>query len=385
MKICHVCNEHSVDDARVFHRQCQGLAKAGHEVHLFAVADKTAMYVQGDVTIHPMPRSASRIERFRRSRQIAQRAAELQPDIFHVHEPDLLGPILTRSATRPVIYDVHESYVDVLMDRDWIPKWGKGLFRFLWDHYERRLVPKCAAVVVVTAEIARRYRKMHPHVRVVHNYPELPNVVSIRPPADAEPACVYAGALMPGRGLPETLEALATLRERGLSVKLWLAGLPSSEEYISFLYKEAQKLCIQDLVEYKGVLSREETLGLQCQAAVGLAVYSPLPNNVAGMPNKLAEYMLLGTPSVFSNFPAYRQVAGTSGAGIAVDPTNPREIADAIQVLIENPDLARAMGAAGQRAARERFNWQKEQHQLLDLYAMLANNRNELPSRTITA
>ena len=119
-------------------------------------------------------------------------------------------------------------------------------------------------------------------------------------------------------------------------------------------------------------------------AAIGLAVYSPLPNNVAGMPNKLAEYMLLGTPSVFSNFPAYRQVAGTSGAGIAVDPTNPREIADAIQALIENPDLASAMGAAGQRAARQRFNWQREQHQLLELYAMLANNRNEPSSRTIT-
>ena len=71
---------------------------------------------------------------------------------------------------------------------------------------------------------------------------------------------------------------------------------------------------------------------------------------------------------VFSNFPSFREIAGASGAGIAVDPTKPEQIGNAIEHLIRNPTLALQMGEAGKRAVRERFNWSVERVKLLDLY-----------------
>jgi glycosyltransferase involved in cell wall biosynthesis len=48
---------------------------------------------------------------------------------------------------------------------------------------------------------------------------------------------------------------------------------------------------------------------------------------------------------VCSDFPVYREVAGETGAGIMVDPTKPKQIADAIESLVRSPALARQRGS----------------------------------------
>ena len=86
--------------------------------------------------------------------QVAARAAALKPDLFHVHEPELLGPVIARAGSTPVIWDVHESYLDVLAERRWIPGFARPAARIAWNWRERRLVARCAGVVVVTERIA---------------------------------------------------------------------------------------------------------------------------------------------------------------------------------------------------------------------------------------
>ncbi len=126
LKICHVCNGHTVDDGRVFHRACCALAKAGYEVHLLAQGSGTKTYEEKGVIIHPLPECGSKNgSGTARASLVAQLAADLKPDLFHVHEPDLLGPVIARAGSRPVIYDVHESYLDMLNESDVAAVLGK--------------------------------------------------------------------------------------------------------------------------------------------------------------------------------------------------------------------------------------------------------------------
>ena len=149
---------------------------------------------------------------------------------------------------------------------------------------------------------------------------------------------------------------------------LVLAGRPISPEYLQWLFTEAKRLGVGHLLSYKGVLSKSEAIRLQNQASIGLVPYLPLANNMAGMPTKLLESMALGLPVVYSDFPSYQEVAGAYRAGVAVDPTDPEKIADAIEYLVKNPESAREMGENGQRGIREQFNWSVECDKLLDLY-----------------
>jgi glycosyltransferase involved in cell wall biosynthesis len=368
MKVFQVCSAHSADDGRVFHRTSVSLAQAGYDVHLIAGDSADREYERQGVTIHPLPQWRSRLERLSHRSQVADRAAALKPDLFHVHEPELLGPVLARAGSRPVIWDVHESYLDVLVERQWIPAFAKPAARAAWSWREGRLVARCAGVVVVTERIAKRYREIHERVEVVANYPDLSKFVGLPPAARDGRTCSFIGGIDPDQGLTEAVAAIAVLNRRGLRVPLVLAGTPVSADYLEWLLSEAARLGVEDLVTYKGVLSKSDAILLQNRTSIGLVPYLPLGNNIVGMPNKLLESMALGLPVVYSDFPSYQEVAGTYRAGVAVDPTDPERIADAIEYLINNPESARQMGENGQRGVRERFNWSVERDKLLELY-----------------
>jgi hypothetical protein len=102
-RICHVCSAHPVDDGRVFHRACVSLAEAGFDTHLIATSPGEAPYELKGVTVHPLPKAASQRERFRRRKQVAKTAADLRPDLYHVHEPELVGAVLARAGKTPVV------------------------------------------------------------------------------------------------------------------------------------------------------------------------------------------------------------------------------------------------------------------------------------------
>ncbi len=290
------------------------------------------------------------------------------PDLLHVHEPELLGPVIACAESRPVVYDVHESYLDVLKERQWIPDWLRPFVRLGWDRWETRLLRQCAGVVVVSERIAQRYRRLHCKVEVVSNYPDLSELTDLPAVKRNGNTCVYVGGLSADRGLSQVFVALSLLNKRSLPVRLALAGPPESNEYLHSLWEEAKSLGIQELIEYYGVLSRHDAVLLQHRSSIGLVPYLPVANSMKSMPNKLVECMALGLPVVFSDFPNYCEVAGVSGAGFPIDPTRPGEIADAIERLISNHELALSMGEAGMRAVRERFNWEIERAKLLGLY-----------------
>ena len=236
------------------------LAEAGYEVHLFAVSRRTDVYRERGVFVHPLPESRSRRERFARRFQVARMAADLKPDLFHVHEPELLGGVIARAQSKPVIYDVHESYLDVLQEREWVPNWLRPSMRFAWDKWERRLVRRCAGVVVTTERIARRYCQFHGKVEVISNYPDLSGLEDLTPVDRDGKTCVFAGGLSPDRGLSQVLSALSILKGRGLLVPLALAGRAESDAYLNSLLNEADRLGIRELVSYQGVSFKDRRL-----------------------------------------------------------------------------------------------------------------------------
>lgn len=370
MRVCHVCSGHSADDGRVYHRACRSLADAGYDVHLVAVGrEEGGSYQTDGVTVHPLPRVAGSLRRITRRTRVARMAAAITPDLFHVHEPELLAPVVRRAGARPVIWDVHESYLDRLADRPWIPAWLRPAVRTAWDRQERRLVRRCAGVVVATDRLADRYRELGARVEVVANYPiTAPTGLATDAGAVRDPsACVFTGTIDPDRGLMETIEALALLEARGVDVSLDLAG-PAVPGYAETLLRHAGRLGVGGRVRYHGYLTMERARALQRTAAIGLVPHLPRGNNLTAWPVKMFEFMAAGLPMVYSDLPSHQEIAGACGAGVSVDPTRPEQIADGISRLARDPGLARELGENGRRAVLERYNWGRESVRLLDLY-----------------
>ena len=221
--------------------------------------------------VHPLPECDSRYKRIARRFQVSRMAADLNPDLFHVHEPELLGSVLAAAGARPVVYDVHESYLDIIEERDWIPQLIKPIVRNVWDKWEQRLVRRCAGVVAVTERIGQRYSRLHPKVEVVANYPDLTAIEELPPVPRDGLTCVFAGWLTHHRGLFQMVEALAILKRRGLTVPLALAGFVDPQDYLLSLWNEADRLGVKALVSYHGVLPKHEAFVFQQKASIALS------------------------------------------------------------------------------------------------------------------
>lgn len=295
-------------------------------------------------------------------------AKRLSPRLYHVHEPGLLQSVLAVAGDTPVIFDSHESYGDLVRE-EWttLPKALRYVLASAWNWYERRLCKRCKAVITVTPEIAAKFEKYHARVVVVANYP--PCTAQIRTASAAHSkTLVFAGGVCPGRGLHETIEAMATLQLKGIRLELQLAGPILSDNFADSLRQVAADRGISEQVKFLGKLTFEDVEKLYATALAGLSLNEPTWNSMNGLPRKMLEYMNAGLPVIASDFPTYRRVVGISESGLLVDPTSISAIADAFYMLASDHELAERLGRNGRRAIETEFNWGSERTKLLDLY-----------------
>lgn len=377
LRIAHLTSVHPAQDVRIFHREAVTLARAGHDVSV--VAPATADAVIAGVRIVAIPRPKNRRERVSRTLlQLYRAAIALHADVYHIHDPELLPVgILLKIRGHHVVYDAHEDYALQMRSKAWIPTSLRPLVSGAARIVERIAAAAFDAVVVATPPIGRSF----PEGRtwIVQNYPD-PRELQLaasQPYEDRPDLAVYLGGLADVRGAREMVEAIGMVPER-LAVRLGLAG----EFYPSSLRDELAELPGWARVDHFGTLPREGVDRLLADARVGIVVLRPLPNYVESYPTKLFEYMLAGMPVVVSNFALWRKMVVETKCGLAVDPSDPRQLADALTWLFEHREQAAEMGRRGRELVRERYSWEREAAKLLRLYGSLERNPSEsVPTR----
>jgi glycosyltransferase involved in cell wall biosynthesis len=100
-----------------------------------------------------------------------------------------------------------------------------------------------------------------------------------------------------------------------------------------------------------------------------LLILHPVPNYVESQPVKLFEYMSAGLPVIASDYPLWREMAGS--CCIFVDPLEPQAIADAMSWILDHPDEAERLGMQGRELVDKQYNWGKEGEKLVEFYRRL--------------
>ncbi len=97
------------------------------------------------------------------------------------------------------------------------------------------------------------------------------------------------------------------------------------------------------------------------------SIYEPL-----GIVN--LEAMACGTAVVGSRTGGIPEVVADGETGLLVPVGEPEPLADALNVLLRDPDRAEAMGQAGRKRAVSEFGWPAIAAQTADLYAELTHS-----------
>lgn len=109
-------------------------------------------------------------------------------------------------------------------------------------------------------------------------------------------------------------------------------------------------------VWFLGLIPKTEVVKWFGLARASFVTFKDLPVLGTNSPNKMFDSFAAGVPIIQSTRGWIANLVNQSSCGINVDPTKPKDFADAIQLFLENPDLANEMGRNAKALAENDFN-----------------------------
>ncbi|MFO0912525.1 MAG: glycosyltransferase family 4 protein [Pirellulales bacterium] len=371
-RVAHLTSVHRWNDTRIYARMCRSLAEAGYDVHLVVAKDDLPANASAyGVTVHAVPEAKKgRWERATRTtKDVLEVARKLDADIYHLHDPELLPiGLKLRKQGKKVIYDAHEDLPATLVDKPWIPHAVGSVLARPIGWVEQRLASRMTAVIGAEERITVLFRRPGQPAISVHNYPRMadyPAPTDYRPRRESNLLVSFSGLNVHRCG--DMVIRAASLLEPKYDYRLVIAGISDGESFLSAV----RGLPAMDRMEYKGVLTRDQMNVYLYQARIAFVLYSNSPNHLHVRSNRFFEAMAAGVPVITADFPDWVQTVNGIGSGITVPSDDPAAIAQAVRKLWDDPDLAEHMGRQGRKAIEEKYNWEREQSRLLDLYRQL--------------
>lgn len=364
-KVLHIGFRHSINDVRIFMKECTSLAKSDALDVSYIVSDINSE-INSDrknnvrrIVLASAPRRF--VRQFIYNRQIKEMLKKEPADVLHLHEtPLLLIALWAKRRGMKVIFDSHEDYY-----KQYITNHGR-LVAKLYKMYEKHVCKRIDAVIF-PCRMLEDEPFDYPVKRLVFidNYP----IVEAKDFADRNEeksdflAC-YTGTISVNRGVMHAVKAWHKAGIKGI-----LAGKYGTE---------AEKEAIESIPEfasadYIGFLPFDEINKVYEKASVGMATILNRGqyHKTCNLPTKVGEYMIAGIPTILYRTKYVEDLLRDYRFGIAVDPENVEEIAEALLLLKNNPEKQRKMAEEGRRAIKEFFNWKTQEEKLFQLYSEL--------------
>ena len=325
-----------------------------------------------ETLLEPLAWLSARANRFvfyrYRSREMADFAISLKPDVVHAHDCTALptGVLVKNALNIPLVYDAHEIYEAAASRRSGITDY--------YTRTHRRYVGDVDHFITINQSIALFYR---------YAYQKLPPAIIIRNAARRSRGVEYDGRLHTAAGLPRSQKILlyqgGYTQERGLPMLVEAAThLPDDWTLVmmgwgpldSALRQIATSAAKQKVV-FIPAAPRDELELWTAGGTVGIVPYeNTVLNHWFCSPNKLWEYPVAGVPLIVQPFPELRKVIETFDCGwLLPEDLSALAIADLIGGL--NDDKI-SNARQGCRAFIDADCWESAYSvRLIDLYAGL--------------
>ena len=283
--------------------------------------------------------------------EIQRDLGEQTPDLIHVHSRQVLtqGCSLARHLGCPCLLTVH----DYLAPREYLPIDRAGC---------RKII---AVSRSVKADLVRRFGISDQMVTVIHSgfdataSGESSSVLS----ADRVPVIGTAGPLETVKGLPYFLSAAKIVLASHENVEFLVAGSGPEEHHLRQL---AHNLGIEPHVTFVPNL-HDFSASLD---AMDIFCLSSLRQ---GLGTIMLDAMARGRPVIATDVGGVYSVVRDNETGLVVPPSDSARLAERMSELLNDPDRARTLGAAGRRFVRREFNVEQMVRQTAELYRNVLN------------
>ncbi len=364
--ITHLTSAHPRYDTRIFIKECSSLAKISNYNVSLVVADGLGDEEKNNVNIIDIgAKTGSRVSRMTTTvKKVYNRAVELDSDIYHLHDPELMPVGLKlKKLGKKVIFDAHEDLPKQLLSKPYLNKFLLKILSKTVGWYESYACKKFDAIVAATPYIKEKFLHINSSSVDINNFPIVEELANKTAWSMKKDEVCYIGAIAKVRGIKELVGAIGQIG----TVRLNLAGRFSEQS----VEVEVRAYKGWSSVNELGFLDRADVADILSRSKAGVVTLHPISNYLDALPVKMFEYMAAGLPVVSSDIELWQEIVEQSDCGICVDPLSPEAIAEAISYIINNPKEAEEMGKNGKKAVLERYNWHMEEVKLYRLYEEL--------------
>jgi glycosyltransferase involved in cell wall biosynthesis len=281
-----------------------------------------------------------------------RRVLSCRPVLVHIHTASRISfwkhslcLLAARLAFRRTVFHLHGGSFDTVYEG-----YGRGTRLLV------RWVFRLPDVIVVLSEYWKDFLSGltdSGRIRVVPNPIDCDSFAlsATGEPPKAESAVLLMGSLGKRKGHYDVLRAVPRVRERHPRVLFLFAGNeedPGAEAQLQRIVAEQE---LAPNVRLLGPVGGAEKLQLLQTASVLI-----LPSYGENMPVSVLEGMAAGLPVVTTRVGALPEAIEEGSEGYLIEPGDWEALAERINRLLDDRALARSMGAAARRKARERWD-----------------------------
>lgn len=305
-------------------------------------------------------------------------------DALHVHDlPFALATCMAgKIIQKPVVFDMHEDYVEMM---SWGMKGKKGakktvsaLMSKILEIEERMCIALSTKILVVVEEEIKRLTAMgvpSDKIEVISNTADLEELNNISVPnsyAEFKNKFVisYIGGFSKHRGLDTLVKAMPLILNKISNAHLLLVGEGVMKEPLLRLCKDFN---IEENVTFTGWVPFEEAMSYIKISDICAIPYHKTRQTNKSFPHKLSQYMYLGKPILVSDVESLKRIIEETQCGIVFEASNPKDLAVKI-IEVREQGILEQLGMNGKIAAEKKYNWGKTSEKLLTLYSQLTNH-----------
>ena len=305
-----------------------------------------------------------------------------KPNIIHahLHEGALLGKIYKKFKKIPLVFDFQGSLTGELVDHNFLRR--KSFVLKFMRKVENSINSSADAIVVSSTNSANFLRKelniKKDKIFVVQdgvNVDEfkmcndtLPLKRKLNLPLNKK-IVVYLGLLNRYQGVDCLLETISYVVEKNKNVHFLIMGYPDVEKYKEI----ARKKKISYAVTFTGRIDYREA---PKYLSLGDVAVSPKISKTESN-GKLYNYMAMGLPTVVFQTPVNREILGD--LGIYAELGNPISLAEKLEMVLSNENLAKNLGKKLREKAVDVYSWEATGKKLMDVYRTILENGVKSP------
>ena len=350
------------------------LIQDGYEVHLATSGEKLPIYNEIGLSFHKLEvtrKGMSPIHELLLIRQLYKLFTQLQPDLVHLVtiKPYLYGGIVARLAKVPAVVSAISGLGFDFMSSEIK---AKSLRALLYPFYKLAFKHKNQLTIFQNEDDAGFLVNWgvksgvinSSKVRLIRGSGVDLNVYQDSAEPEGKVIVTFVARLLIDKGIREFIDASRILHNNGTKTIFWIVGDIDEGNHKSITREEIASW--KELPNVKFFGFREDIADLYSKSNIAC-----LPSYREGLPKSLVEAAACGRAIVTSDVPGCRDAIEPNKTGLVVPINNAEALADAIEYLIDNPDVRKKMGAAGRALAEKDFAIEKIVAEHMKIYRKL--------------